>query len=131
MFFSKKLTFLERIMVQHAHPVKFVLETIGVMWAVYELWLGNVPLAIAFGIGLPLIGTIAVWGHNEAYLAKTWFGKFMLLHANPVNFFFHAVGFVVLIAGIYGHMTEMILWGLTIVIFGHLWGWGRVDKHIK
>ena len=125
-----KLTTLERIMVQHAHPVKFVLEVIGIIWGTYFLWHQNVTNALLFGIGLPLVGTLAAWGHDEDKLAKSMLGKIMLVHADPVNLFFQVVGLLVMISGIYGHMTEMTLWGITIVVFGHIWGWGRVGREV-
>lgn len=131
MLFQKKLSFLEKVMVQRAHPVKWVLEVIGLIWGTYFLWHGNVALAAALGIGFSLIGTIAVWGHGEEKLAKTSLGKGMLMHANLANVFFHLVGLVVYVAGVYGHYTELILWGVTIFIFGHLWGWGRMDKNYE
>lgn len=120
------LNLLERIMVQHAHPVKLVLEVIGIMWAIYFLWQGNWQWAIVSGIGLPLLGTILVWGRDERRLTGTWLGKVMLMHAHPLNFVLHLVGFVPMVYGLWLHDTVYILAGLTAVILGHLWGWEKM-----
>jgi len=129
--FRHRLSLLERVMVQHAHPVKLILEFIGWIWGAYFLWMGDLLLAAAFGLGLPIVGTLAVWGHGEEELAKTAFGKFMLVHANIANLFFHLVGAVVLGIGFWIHSVEMIMWGMTIIIFGHAWGWATVSHAVK
>lgn len=123
---KRKLSVLEQLYVQHAHPVNFVMSLIGWMWGAYFLWQQNVLLAVAFGLGFPLIGHLAVWGHGEEELADTSVGKFMLIHAHPVNTVFHLVGFAVIAIGLYSNVLEMVMWGASVLFFGHLWGWGRV-----
>jgi hypothetical protein len=121
------LSFLEKVYVQHAHPVNFVMTAVGWMWGAYFLWQQNLVLAVAFGIGFPLIGHLSVWGHHEEQLSETWYGKLMLIHAHPINFVFHIVAFIVICLGLYANVVEMVMWGLTVLLFGHVWGWGRVN----
>lgn len=123
----REMTFIERIMVQHANPVKLVLETVGIIWAVYFLWQQNLLWAIIFGIGLPSLGTILAWGKNEEQLSKTALGKVMLTHAHPLNFFFHLAGYISLVYGVWIHSPLFILVGITAIIIGHLWGWERLE----
>jgi len=123
----KKLSLLEQVYVQHAHPVNLVLTLIGWMWGAYFLWNQNLLLAVAFGLGFPLVGHAAVWGHGEVILAETAFGKMMLTHAHPVNTFFHVVGYVVMAIGLYTNVLPMVMWGFSVLLFGHIWGWGRLQ----
>lgn len=116
---------LHRILVGHAHPVNVVLHAIGIMWAVYFLWQGNFYWAAIFGLGLPVVGTIAVWGQGEKELEKTPLGKLMLIHEDPVNMGFHIAGWIVTVYGVWIHEPISILTGVSFVLMGHMWGWKK------
>lgn len=120
------MNFLERIMVQHAHPTKLILELVGIIWGVYFLWQQNWVWAVILGLGLPTLGTILVWGKDEEQLAATLLGKVMLMHAHPMNFLLHIVGFIPLVYGLWTHLPIPILTGITVIVIAHLWGWERL-----
>ncbi|MEI7741159.1 MAG: hypothetical protein WCJ29_01490 [bacterium] len=123
---KRKLSLIEKLYVQHAHPINLIMTLVGIMWGVYFLWLQNILLAAIFAFGFMIIGHASVWGENEDGLAETWLGKIMILHSHPINTLFHLVGTFIVAVGLYSNVIEMIMWGVTILLFGHLWGWSRV-----
>ncbi len=124
------MTFFERIAVQHAHPTKFVLELLGVLWSLYFVWQHDWIYALLAGIGLPLLGTILVWGKNEEGLARSLMGKIMLLHLEPLNMLMHTLGYLIVLYGLWFHSGPYILFGISFLFLGHLWGWKRVSENI-
>ena len=120
------LSSLERLYVRHAHPVNVIMTLIGILWGAYFLWQHDLLLAFAFGVGFPLIGHIAVIGEGEEELSDTWLGELMLHHAHPISSLFHFLSIFIMALGFYANTVEMVMWGFTVLLAGHLWGWGRV-----
>lgn len=113
---------LQKLMLEHLHPVKFILETIGTIWAVYFLWNQNWLWALVFGLGLPLLSTILLW-NKKLPDSRSGYAKLALIHAHPLNLILHLIGGAVAIYGIWMHGSIAILLGVTIILVGHLWGW--------
>lgn len=117
---------LQKLMLEHLHPAKFILETIGTVWAVYFLWNQNWLWAAIFGLGLPLASTLMVWNKKLPDL-RTGYAKLALIHAHPLNLTLHIVGGAVALYGVWMHETITILVGVSIILLGHIWGWKMVD----
>ncbi len=107
-------------MVLHAHPTKLVLESIGLLWSLYFIWIHQIPLAIIFGLGIPLLGSILVWNTNTKKLAKTILGKLFLSHAKPFSLTFHILGYMVGVYGLWSHSLILIIVSVSLILFGHL-----------
>ena len=118
------MTKFQRVLVGHAHPVNVVLHALGISWALYFLWQNNWYWAAIFGLGLPIVGSLAVWG-MEKELTKTPLGQLMLVHEHPVNLGFHISGWVLLAYGVWIHESTIILTAVSLGLIGHLWGWKK------
>lgn len=116
---------LQKLMLEHLHPAKFILETIGTIWAVYFLWNQDWLWAIVFGLGLPLISTILLWG-KKLPDSRSGYAKLALIHAHPLNLSFHVIGAAIGVYGVWNHDTVFILVGITVILIGHVWGWKTV-----
>lgn len=114
---------LQRLMLQHLHPTKFILEVIGIMWATYFLWDQNWLGAVVAGLGLPILGGLLTWRVNTDQYRKSGFARIVLIHAHPMNMLLHIVGAVITVYGLWNHQTLVILSGITVLILGHAWGW--------
>lgn len=114
---------IERLMLQHLHPTKLILEVIGIMWAVYFLWNQNWLGAVVAGLGLPLLGSILTMRVNTDQFRKSSYARLVLIHAHPINMLLHIVGAVIAVYGIWRHDTVLILTGVSVITLGHAWGW--------
>ena len=114
---------IERMMLQHLHPTKFILEAIGIMWAIYFLWDQNWLGAVIAGFGLPILGSVLTMRVNTDQFRRSSYARLVLIHAHPINMLLHILGAVVTVYGIWGHDTVWILSGISIITLGHAWGW--------
>jgi len=64
---------------------------------------------------------------REENFAGTTLGKIMLLHLHPMNLVVQIAGFGVLLYSIWTRSAILIMAGVSIILFGHLWGWHKVN----
>ena len=110
-------------MVLHAHPIKFIAETLGAMWSAYFLWHHNWIGALIAGLTGFLLSTLLVWNQRIDRLETTPFGKVMSVYGSPINFLLYNLSALPVIYGLWVHDSFPILIGISILLLPHLWGW--------
>jgi hypothetical protein len=113
---SKKMSLMQRVMVQHANPSKLAVDIIAMAVAAYFFWEQNLAWGLIALFGISIIGTIPVWGKDEEQLAETRLGKWMLIQARPVNLIVRGIGTVVIIYGIWLHSLLVIVLGCALLV---------------
>lgn len=122
------MTFIERAAVRHGHPRHLIVAYLSFAWLIYFLWMHNwVAGLAAVAIGV-ILGRVFTWNVREESLAHTTLGKIMLLHLHPMNLPVQLLGFVPLIYGLWFHSGMWILVAMTVIMFGHMWGWHKVNE---
>lgn len=114
---------IHRYTLEHAHPMKFVCEVLGVMWGVYFLWHHNWIAAALISMALFLGSTLVLRNKPIDYLSRSALGKIMLVYATPVNFLFYNLSALPVVYGVWSHQPVFILLGITIFLLPHAWGW--------
>lgn len=118
---------IRRYMLQHAHPMKFTAELLGVIWGAYFLWnhnwLGALIMSTLFFLG----SSVLLWNKPIDYLQKTGLGRVMLIYADPVSFLLYNLSALPVIYGLWLHQTMYVLIGISILLLPHLWGWKELS----
>jgi hypothetical protein len=114
-----------RLMLEHAHPVKFVAEILGIMWGAYFLWNHNWIGAVTSSVILFLGSTIALWKEPIEDLAETSLGRIMLVYATPANFAIYNLSALPVIYGLWTHQGLYVVAGYSLMLMPHLWAWKR------
>jgi hypothetical protein len=114
--------FAERIMIQHAHPLKLSTDILGVLIGWYFLWAHNLPFALLAIFGASVLGTVLVWGENVSHLYETKLGKWMSVQAEPTNLVVRSVGFAFVCYGFWSHSILYFPIGITIIIAARFLG---------
>jgi len=112
---------IRKLMLQHAHPAKFVAEILGIMWGIYFLWIHNWIGALTSSLILFLGSTIALWNKPVEELAATSLGRIMLVYATPLNF----IIYMPVIYCVWTHQGLYIVMGYSLMLLPHLWAWKR------
>jgi hypothetical protein len=113
-------------MLQHAHPMKFAAEVLGVMWCSYLLWYHNWVWTIGVAAASFLLSTLLLWKQKRYdYLAATALGKVILVYATPLNFLLYNLSAVPFVYGLWTHNSLFILISVSLLLLPHLWGWKR------
>jgi hypothetical protein len=115
-------SFTERIMLQHATPLKLIIDLSGVALGFYFLWANQLAPALACLFGLSILGSIVVWHVDAQKLAKTKLGQWMLGQAQSANLIIRTVGFSILAYGAWFHSFPIIIVGAVIIILGRVLG---------
>jgi hypothetical protein len=110
------LTFMQRVMVQHAHPLKLCCDGTGVVVGLHLVWRHRLPAAVTVLLGSSILGSLLVRGAETRRLAATWLGRWMLGQARPVNLVVRTAGFVVLLTGVWRHSTGLIVGGAAAIV---------------
>jgi hypothetical protein len=114
--------FIERIMLQHATPLKLTIDLTGVALGFYFLWINQLVPALACLFGLSILGNIVVWHVDIQKLAKTKLGQWMLGQAQPANLIIRTIGFFILVYGVWSHSFLIMSVGAVIIILGRVLG---------
>lgn len=128
---TREYTALQRWMLLRSHPRKIFFDLIALVWTLFFLWNHSLPGAFFAGLAISLTGTMAVIGASPERLAETTLGKLLLLHLHPMNLSAQFVGLVPLLYGFWDHSALWILAGASIVSFGHIYGWEKVDPRFS
>ena len=120
-------TFIERIMLQHAHPLKLAFDFLGIALCIYFVWVHRLIPALVLVFGLSALGNVAVWRVDINELAATNLGKWMLGQTQPANLIIRTVGFAVVLVGVWVHSFLPMLGGVLIIVLARVVGrrWGR------
>ena len=122
-----QLNWLERLVVRRSHPRALFINAVGAIWMTYFLAIHDLGMAIAVLVGLRVVAYASVWGTDPERLAQTPMGKMALLHLHPMNAIVQIIGLIPLLLGVWQHSIELILGGLSVILFGHLMGWSKID----
>jgi hypothetical protein len=114
--------FIERIMIQHAHPVKLGTDILGVLLGWYFLWMHQLFLAFVALFGVSVLGTLLVWRQNLSELYETKLGKWMVVQAEPVNLVVRSIGFAIVCYGFWSHAALYFPIGIIIIILARYLG---------
>ena len=110
-------SFIEKIMIQHAHPAKLTSDVLGVIIGWYFLWTHSLALALIAIFGASVPGTLLVWNKDIVQLYESALGKWMIGQAHPVNLIVRSIGFFWLCYGFWSHSAIYFPVGIfTIVI---------------
>ena len=121
------MTYLERAIVRQGHPRRIIIGIVSLTWGLYFLWFHNWTWAAAvLGIGMAL-GLVVTMGMNEEQLAQTTLGRILLLHLHPLNLLLQVGGFSVLLYGFWVHSGLYIIFAISLILLGHMWGWHKVN----
>src|SRR5690348_16191481 len=77
-----QLNWLDKSMVQHAHPPKLILDTIAYMWSLYFFWHQELVAGLVALLGIGGIGTALAFRKDMAVLAQTRLGMFFLVSSH-------------------------------------------------
>ena len=123
---SPHLTYIQRAILRRGPPRHIIIGIVGGIWTFYFLWMHNWIWAVATLLVSTILGRVATSGVNERKLAHTKLGKIMLLHLHPANIVIQSFGIAALLYGGWIHSTAVIMAAVSIILFGHLWGWHDV-----
>lgn len=120
---AHRYTTMQKLALQKANPINFLLHVIGIVGAIYFLWEQNWVLALVLVILFPGVGSLYAWQVEKNKNVKmTLFREVMIAHAHPVNAFFHGVMLILLVIGLWTHDWYFIGAAIVAVCFGHLFG---------
>lgn len=128
---NKNLTWLEVLTLRKFHPRAILLEIVGVNWAVYFLWNNDWQRALLIYLAASFLSTVSVWNISPEKMASTRLGKLALLHLHPFNFIVQALSLIPIVYGIWIHSADFILYGVSGLLVGHLFGWSKVDPNFE
>jgi hypothetical protein len=111
-----EFSFIEKIMIQHAHPAKLSSDLLGVVIGCYFLWENSLLLALLAIFGSSILGTLLVWKKDVRELYATNLGKWMIGQAQPLNLIIRSIGFIFLCLGFWFHSAMYFLIGTVIII---------------
>jgi hypothetical protein len=114
--------FIERIMIQHAHPAKLITDILGIFIGWYFLWSHNLLFALIALFGVSVLGTLLVWGQDVSQLYETKLGKWMIVQAEPINLLVRSIGFAVVCYGFWSHTAFYFPLGIVIIIAARFLG---------
>jgi hypothetical protein len=119
---KSNFSFIERIMLQHATPLKLTIDLTGVVLGFYFLWANQLIPALTCLFGLSILGNVVVWHVDIQKLAKTKLGQWMLGQAHLANLVIRTIGFFILAYGVWLHSFLPMSVGAIIIILGRVLG---------
>lgn len=125
---EKEFSWPQRLALRRSHPISIFIDLVAWTWFVYFLWNRNWQAALVTVVAARLLALSLVRGLNFRDMAETGLGKLALLHLHPVNLSVQLIGFFIFLFGIWNRTSESILFGVSVVLFGHLFGWSKVDR---
>lgn len=128
-FVEGPVNWIKKYVLLRSHPRAVIVEAVGIVWTLYFLWMRDWRLAITAFVISRIISLGSTFNEDISKLTHSVLGKFALLHLNPFNFLIQMFGVVFLIFGVWNHIEETILVGISFVLLGNLFGWGEFDSN--
>ena len=113
---ASTLGFMERVMVQHAHPLKLGCDSTGVLACLYLTWRRRLPAALVVLVGSSILGSVLARRADTDQLLASRLGRWMLGQARPVNLVVRTAGFVVSLVGVRRHSGRIIAGGVGMIV---------------
>ena len=105
---------IKKYMISHAHPIKFISEILGIIFATYFLWNGK--WILSFIVAMFFFSTLLLWRRPLDYLEKTTLGKILLVYSKPLNFLLYNFSVIPYIYGIWNHDFLYIIIGIFLLV---------------
>lgn len=121
------MTSMERHILRHGHPRHIIVAVVAMIWSTYFFWQHELALALWTIAGGVALARLVTFGMQEDEFAQTTLGKILLLHLHPANIVLQALGYALAMFGVWEHQAVLIMSGTTLVFFGHMWGWRKVN----
>lgn len=122
---------LDRYFLIRSHPRKIIFSIVSTIWSTYFLWNGNWQIALSFFLLMEALGFFMTRKIDPELMAQTTIGKMGLLHSHPFNLVANIIGIIMIIYALWTHDGVSILIGLSIVFFGHFFGWSSVNSKLQ
>jgi hypothetical protein len=117
------LSKFEKLMLLNAHPLKFSLNIIGGIIALYFLWEHMIVRALVFGAIFTFIGSIITlkFGHFDAdKISLSFLGRIFLRYSNLISFLFYLSSHIIIPIGFWIHSIQLFVLGLILLMAGLL-----------
>lgn len=122
------LTFMQRVMVQHAHPLKLGCDSAGVVACFSLTWRRQLPAALVVLFGSSVLGSVLTRRADPSRLVVTRLGRWMLGQAEPVNLVLRTAGFTLALVGTWRHSTGLIVGGAAAIIAARALSGSRLKR---
>ena len=116
-----ELTKFEKLMLINAQPIKFWLNIIGGLIALYLLWEHDIIKAILIGGVIIFAGTFLATKYsklNDEEISKTKMGKIFLQYSTKFGFFCYLFSHVLIPISFWYHNLVLTGVGLIVLIVG-------------
>jgi hypothetical protein len=121
-------SWLERFALKCFHPRAIFIEVVGFIWSIYYFWNYNWQMSLGVFVLALALALLCVMDTSPQKLSETTIGKIGLLHLHPMNLAIRLAGSVILLYGIWQRSLELTLGGVSVIFFGHTFGWAKVDS---
>ncbi len=125
--YESEFSLIQKIVLMVFQPRAIFIELGGLTWSLYYFWNYDWITALAaYALTLTLaIGLVA--NTDTERFSKTFLGKIALLHLHPLNLSLRAIGGISFLYGIWQRSVEFSIAGISLLFFGHMFGWENVD----
>lgn len=116
-----KLTKFEKLMIINAQPIKFWLNIVGGLIALYLLWEHAIIKAISIGGVIIFAGTFLATKYsklNNEEIAKTKMGNIFLQYSTKFGFICYLIGHILIPISFWYHDLVLAGVGLIVLIVG-------------
>lgn len=128
---QNEYSWLQRTILRRFHPRSIFIDSVGFIWFTYFLWNHEWQAAIGVVVIAKIAAYLSAVNIDISLFSKTLLGKIALLHLHPLNLIIQLMGAIVFIYGLWDHLTEAILGGVSLILLGHLFGWSRIDESLR
>lgn len=128
---SHEFNALQKIVLRRSHPKSIFVDTVGMMWMALYVWRNLWLEAVLVVVAARLFALALTWNVDFEKMAGTTLGRIALLHLDRWNLMLQTLGAVTIIYGLWVHGTNAIFMGLSLLLLGHLRGWGEVSSSLK
>jgi hypothetical protein len=111
-------SYIERVMISHAHPVKVGCDLAGVALGMGLVWRHRPIPAGAAIFGLSFVGSYLVRDIDIDRYGQTNLGQWMLGQAKPLNLLVRTAGFSVLLVGLWLRSPGLSTAGILGIVLG-------------
>ena len=123
-------SWLETYALRKYHPRAIFIDVVSFIWFTYFFWQHNWQFAVSALFFGRILSHISVLEISEVKMSQTVLGKLALLHLNPINASTQLIGIFLLFYGLWTHSVLFIMSGVSVVLLGHMFGWGKVDSRL-
>lgn len=128
---THSFNFLQSYVLKKSHPTAIIFEFIGLIWVSYYIWHHLWPWALIALTLAKLLSYLSVVDVDVNNISQTMLGKIALLHLHPMNLTVQVTGIILYYYGLWSHSLETLISGVTLLLLGHLVGWGKINENFS